>query len=361
MGEDQLTSEEKAFYRMAARQLEKQNFDENKAWVKVCNKIQKNTLRVYIRRFCRYAAIFLVLSMTALFIWVYTQRKEQEPLWATASPAIVPGTNKAELILASGEKLILGQSVEVTRVVQPGVFVMVDTLNGRVSYVNETEEQDSLVVYNMLSVPKGGEYTLTLADGTTVWLNSESSIKFPVRFQGQKREVHLEGEAFFKVKHDTTAPFHVYVGGDDICVLGTSFNVCAYSGESFWHTTLVEGKVIVRHEGQELRLNPSGQYQLNTVTREVKVQNVDTELYTSWMNGKLFFKGFRLEDIVRQLERWYDFNMFYENEDLKELKFRGVINKYDSFDTVLKILEQTTDIQFTIHGNTVVARKIFRK
>lgn len=346
---------------MAARQLDAKGFDEDCAWKKVAGRIgHLNPKSLNFRTFYKYAVVFLILMMTGIMAWYYMPIEEEKQAFPGMAENILPGSNKAELILSTGEKVTLGKNIVLAQMQQPGALVIVDTVDGQVKYMNNESDSAAVLAYNILKVPKGGEYTLLLSDGSVVWLNSESSLKYPVRFQGKKREVYLEGEAFFKVKSDQTAPFHVYAGKDDIRVLGTSFNVCVYSGEPFWHTTLVEGKVAVSHNGKELYLNPSEQYQLNIATQEVEVKQVETALYTSWINGKMYFKGLRLEDIARQLERWYNFQIFYENEEVKDLKFRGVINKYAAFDVVLKILEQTTNVCFDIKGNTVIAKKNYK-
>ena len=163
-----------------------------------------------------------------------------------------------------------------------------DTVTGKVSYhVNETGMEDSLV-FNTLIVPKGGEYSLELPDGTVVWVNSESALRFPEKFTSNRREVFLEGEAYFEVKKDANRPFYVHTEAGKVRVLGTAFNVCAYSNDRFWQTTLVEGSVMINQEEKEVLLKPNEQYQIDVRTGKAGLREVLPELYTSWRDGKFY-------------------------------------------------------------------------
>lgn len=357
MEEEKMSQQEQAIFRMASQGMGKSEYDEDKAWEKVQERTCRKSWRPGKGFSLGYAAgVLLLLGLSWTAIWFYPGEQETESV-AVIADSIRPGSSKAELILATGERIELSGLAEKANVVQPGALVEVDSVAGSLRYVNTGDAADSIVQYNTLKIPKGGEYSLTLADGTVVWLNAESSLKFPVRFTARLREVYLDGEAYFKVAHDANRPFRVYAGGDEISVLGTSFNVCAYSGERYWHTTLVVGVIAVEHAGKKVVLKPSVQFLLDKETDKAQLRKVETDLYTSWIDGKIYFKGYRFEDIVRKLERWYDFEMCYKDEEVKNMKFRGVINKYDSFDTVLKILEQTTDVSFDIKGNRVIARR----
>ncbi|MFR7876595.1 MAG: FecR family protein [Butyricimonas paravirosa] len=159
-----------------------------------------------------------------------------------------PGRLQAELRLGTGVRLALNEHQGVYSSENAGVEIVNDTVTGKVSYhVNETGMEDSLV-FNTLIVPKGGEYSLELPDGTVVWVNSESALRFPEKFTSNRREVFLEGEAYFEVKKDANRPFYVHTEAGKVRVLGTAFNVCAYSNDRFWQTTLVEGSVMINQE-----------------------------------------------------------------------------------------------------------------
>lgn len=354
---DKIDNKEVFFIRMAANLLKSCSYDENKAWDRVRRRtVNQGSGRLYVRWF-KYAAIFV--SGVGLALWGY-RTLEDHPVGETpAVSAIFQASRPAELILATGQRVILDDSVRGRELLHSGMLVYVDSADQRLEYENRQTNGVRLSGYNTLNVPKGGEYALVLPDGTEVRLNSESSLRFPVAFEKGKREVYLAGEAFFKVKPDPSAPFHVHAAGRDVCVLGTRFDISAYANDRCFLSTLVSGKVKVSGGHKAVVLCPSEQYSEDYRTGEIEVKEVDVSQYTSWLEGKISFKGERLEDIVNKLKRWFEFEIFYDHEEVKEMKFRGVINKYDSFDTVLRNLEQTTDIRFSIQGTTVIARKFY--
>lgn len=343
--------------RMAGNILTPVHYDEEKAWKRVQHRTGGMNKRLHIG-WLKYAAVFA--AGVGMSLWGYLALREH-PLQGPASTVVsfYPANRQAELVLATGQRLLLNDSIRGHQVEEAGMKIWVGEKEQRLQYNHaETVDGTKIIGYNTLRVPKGGEYILVLPDSSEVHLNSESSIRFPVSFASDKREVFLEGEAFFKVKPNQDAPFHVHAAGRDICVLGTTFNVFAYGDEPYFRSTLVSGKVSVSGGQEEVVLKPFEQYVENQETGAVEVLKVDPRFYLSWMDGKIMFKGERLEDIVKKLARWYDFEIFYTNEETKDLKFRGVIRKYDSFESVLKTLEKTTtDISFTINGHTVIVRK----
>ena len=244
---------------------------------------------------------------------------------------------------------------------QPGVVVVFDTAIHLLSYQKDSSREIDEVFYNEVHIPKGGEYALMLADGSRVWLNAETTLRFPVQFAADKREVFLEGEACFEVTRNERCPFLVRTPQRTVEVLGTIFNVCAYPSDPYWHTTLVSGKVKIDTDESSCILSPSEQYLENRETGEKEIRQVRASEYLSWRLGKISFRGECLENIIQKLERWYDFQIFYANDEVRHMRFRGVINKYDPFDVVLRKLERTTDIRFDIKGRTVIASKIYRK
>lgn len=207
-------------------------------------------------------------------------------------------------------------------------------------------------VYNKVEIPRGGEYALVLSDGTKVHLNSMSSLRFPVAFTADKREVELQGEAYFEVSK-TGQPFIVNVNGMQVEVLGTTFNISAYPNEEY-QTTLVTGSVRVSAEkGESLVLKPSQQATIVSGGNSIQVRTVDTSFYTSWVKGKINFKDQRLEDIMKILSRWYDMNVVYENEGLKNIRFGCNLNRYEEITPFVKLLEQTEEVHVKIEGNTI--------
>ena len=350
--EGELSQEEKKILqqqfeiRQAMHGLESHRYDVDNAW----RKIQPKRGRKWMLSVCKYAAMF-VLGVS--LVYVVTRPEPEEKI--VRAEVIKPGRLQAELRLGTGVRLALNEHQGVYSSGNAGVEIVNDTVTGKVSYhVNKTGMEDSLV-FNTLIVPKGGEYSLELPDGTVVWVNSESSLRFPEKFTSNRREVFLEGEAYFEVKKDANRPFYVHTEAGKVRVLGTAFNVCAYSNDRFWQTTLVEGSVMINQEEKEVLLKPNEQYQIDVRTGKAGLREVLPELYTSWRDGKFYFKAYTFEELVEKLERWYDFKMFYMNEEIKTRRFSGVVNKYQPLEEMFKFLQMTSDVQFNVKGNVVTA------
>ena len=350
--EGELSQEEKKILqqqfeiRQAMHGLDPHRYDVDNAW----RKIQPKRGRKWVLSVCKYAAMF-VLGVS--LVYVVTRPEPEEKI--VRAEVIKPGRLQAELRLGTGVRLALNEHQGVYSSGNAGVEIVNDTVTGKVSYhVNKTGMEDSLV-FNTLIVPKGGEYSLELPDGTVVWVNSESSLRFPEKFTSNRREVFLEGEAYFEVKKDANRPFYVHTEVGKVRVLGTAFNVCAYSNDRFWQTTLVEGSVMINQEEKEVLLKPNEQYQIDVRTGKAGLREVLPELYTSWRDGKFYFKAYTFEELVEKLERWYDFKMFYMNEEIKTRRFSGVVNKYQPLEEMFKFLQMTSDVQFNVKGNVVTA------
>ena len=241
---------------------------------------------------------------------------------------------------------------EETAIIGSGIENKDHTLNYQVSAPYPKEQQESL---HILRIPRGGEYTLVLADSTVVFLNAESKLQYPARFEGKERKVYLSGEAYFDVKANPEKPFIVTAGGMDVRVYGTEFNVTAYEGESV-RTVLVEGKVGVKTtEGsEEVQLHPG-----QMAEREgngIVVQEVDTYTYTAWKDGKFVFEEENIERIMERLARWYNLNVFYANESGKNQLFNGVLTRFTEVEDILRVIEQTATVEFEIKGNTVIVK-----
>ncbi|MEQ2911200.1 FecR family protein [Butyricimonas faecihominis] len=350
--EGELSQEEKKILqqqfeiRQAMHGLESHRYDVDNAW----RKIQPKRGRKWILSVCKYAAV-LILGVSLIYFFSGPEPEEK----LVRAEVIKPGRLQAELHLGTGVRLALNEHQGIFSSENAGVEIVNDTVTGKVSYhVNEMETEDSLV-FNTLVVPRGGEYSLELPDGTVVWVNSASSLRFPEKFASNQREVFLEGEAYFEVKKDANKPFYVRTESGDVWVLGTSFNVCAYPKDRFWQTTLVEGAVMIARGEKEVLMKPNEQYQINLETGKGELKEVLPELYISWRDGKFYFKAYTFEELVEKLERWYDFTMFCTNESIKTRRFSGVVNKHESLQKMLKFLEMTSDVQFNVKGNVVTA------
>ena len=236
--------------------------------------------------------------------------------------------------------------------VQPGAEI--HTAKERLSYIGR--QQTGKIQYNILQIPRGGEYSVTLQDGTVVNLNSASELRYPVQFAGTERKVFLTGEAYFQVTKDTAHPFRVESEAQVVEVLGTQFNVYAYGHEEQTYTTLVEGKVAVTASasGQHVQLMPGQQASLGRQGGEIVVGEVNIQQVVDWKNGMFVFDDLSLEAILRKVARWYDVEVFYRNQQAKAIVFKGNLPRYGELPELLKVLENSSEVHFSLKGNTLI-------
>lgn len=211
---------------------------------------------------------------------------------------------------------------------------------------------------NRLLVPQGQTYKLALADGTNVMLNAESELTFPSEFDTDRREVFLKGEAFFQVTHNEKAPFIVHTDQLDVQVLGTTFNVSGYNNENMLKVTLVEGSIRIHQQGDSVKIRPNEQYNYNKNTREKRVQTVDTELFTSWVNDEYIFKDTTLDEIFNRINHWYMFDVTYESPSLKEKRFFLTIGRDASLDQIIQIINSVEEVCIEKKDNHIVVKNI---
>lgn len=333
-------------------EIRKTDYDLNAGWEGVEKRIRKMTLRKRYLKVLQYAATIALPGLILMFALLNapeTQLAGDSRL--LTEQQILPGGAKAILTLDNGETVYLDAEVtgEQAQLADKQIQVDSTTLNYRSA--QKIAEQKA-PVYNKVEIPQGGEYALVLNDGTKVHLDSMSSLRFPVTFGAGKREVELVGEAYFEVSK-TGQPFIVQTKGMQIEVLGTIFNISAYPDEEY-QATLVSGSVRVdAGQGNSLVLKPSQQASLAPGSSDLQVRTVDTAFYTSWVRGKINFKDQRLEDIMKTLSRWYDIEVKYADESLKNKRFGCNVNRYESITPFLELLEATENIHFKINGKTI--------
>jgi len=262
---------------------------------------------------------------------------------------IAPGGDKAILTLADGTQVVLDTANNGALTKQGNVTVI--KLNGQLAY-NKQGGIPTEVLYNTISTPRGGQYQLVLSDGSKVWLNAESSLRFPTAFAGKERRVELTGEGYFEVAHNAEKPFHVKVNDMEVQVLGTHFNINSYSDEEAVKTTLLEGSVKVSKGDKMVLLHPGQQAVVQPEGAEIKVgYDVDTEEVVAWKNGLFVFNNTPLATIMKQLERWYDVEVVYQGK-VPQDRFNGSISRNNNLSEVLKVLEYS-DIKFRVEGKTI--------
>lgn len=301
------------------------------------------------------ATLILGLGISGLFLFQKDNKPKQDTVVSLAAKkTLEPGRPQAVLKMVDGERIELGSIGQDTLLTRPGFAVRLDA--SRSVFYSEKAEVGATTDYNTLRVPRGGEYRLELADGSVVWLNSDSELKFPPAFNEKQRKVFLKGEAFFDVARNPSVPFVVEIGGMEVKVLGTRFNVNAYREDGVFQTTLVEGKVEVRdlQNDRQVVLLPDQQACLKD--GQLFVHPVDASVYMAWIEGKFYFESESLLEIVAQLERWYDVEFFFTREELKHYEFTGVIRRDYAADRILDIIAKTTNVKFDIQGRMITVR-----
>lgn len=322
--------------------------DNQKAIRKVKINLRKKSNRIL------YTAISVAASLILVVSLIFLLDREAEPIkhkYAGIADYVKPGSTKATLTLSNGKKVFLSDR---TRNVanEEGVAIVNDSVEG-IKYKAKEKVVGAKLIYNTLNVPRGGEYITTLADGTKVWVNSDTEIRFPVAFTGITRDVYVKGEAFFKVKHNKSKPFIVHTGNVKTRVLGTSFNVMSYAEEKNTEITLVEGKVNVKAGKENKTITPGKQIRVLKSTLKMEEYEVNTSYYTSWKDGIFDFEEMTLEELTVKLSRWYDVDFFFGSDEARKKMFTGAIKKDNSIEFMLDFIKKTSNVRFKVKNKTI--------
>lgn len=310
-----------------------------------------------VRLWPRIAVAASIAVLIATGIFYFTQPKEENVQVAAKPQEIAPGGTKGVLTLSNGKQIVLSEITAKDTIAQEGeeneVTIKMNA-NGEVTYIinPNTDGGKDDNSFNTLSTPTGGQYNIILADGTKVYLNAVSSIKYPTQFNGDKRVVELEGEAYFEVAKNKNKPFIVKSNNQSIEVLGTHFNVHSYNNESVVKTTLLEGSVAVTYKNQKAILKPGQQSDVSDNFSKIKVKEVDPEEAVAWKNGRFKFDNADLKNVMRQLERWYGIKVEYRG-NVSDVRFNGGTFRNKNLSEVLKVLE-LSNIKFKVEGKTVI-------
>ena len=335
------------FYTVGMEKLE--TYDYRVAYGRFLQKkYQRRRKRRFLISMARVAAVALPFVM-AVVLYVGLNREEEQTLRPSLASNILPGTSKAVLTLANGQMIPLGKETTDSTIITDGT--QISASGSGVTYASGVESES--VVYNKLEIPRGGEFCLTLSDGTRVWLNSETSIQYPVVFGTKERRVFIQGEAYFEVAKDAKKPFTVQFMSSSVTVLGTSFNIRAYPEEKQSQTTLAEGSVRIYSPGSSMLLKPGEQAEVKALSGEMVKKEVEVKTFTSWKDGRFVFEQEPLENIMRTLERWYDIRVIFRDEGAKRISLSGNLKRYGDFSQVMNMLQMTGDVRFELHGNDV--------
>lgn len=334
--------------------------------------------KIYWTRFAAAAMILFALSFGTYYFITNYIGSNQQPL---TNNDIAPGGNKAYLTLADGRKLTL-DSAAIGQLAEESNIKITKTADGQIVYEvqsiktitpesgqasqSEADPNDNLklTTYNTIETPKGGQYQVVLSDGTKVWLNADSRLTYPSRFDGDDRQVKIAGEAYFEVAHVKNKPFKVESNRQVIEVLGTHFNVSSYEEDKATKTTLLEGSVqVTSTSGQSAnqQINQStllrpGQQSLLSDKKMHVTSDIDLEEITAWKNGYFKFSE-SLESIMAKVARWYDVEVVYQDDFGGELKFYGKVSRSKNLSAILEIIESTENVRFQVKGRRVIVMK----
>lgn len=328
--------------------------DKAKMWKQVQSRMNKNS-RYQVKRYLKYAAIIVAFVLAGGTWWMVKENPEEIiSVELSETSMLSPGTPKAYILFSSGQRMDLTTTEHDTMIMEKGMQVRVGS-SGKISYVpgDSGSILKQEIVYNTIVVPRGGEYKLELADGTLVWLNSDSELRYPVKFAGSQRDVWLKGEGYFEVSKNPEKPFRVVVDDMIVKVLGTSFNINAYKDRGNILTTLVSGKVDIQDMSGKSLVVMSPNQQVDFRHGKISVQEVDVTRFVSWIDGKFYFNDMTLENIMSQLQRWYDIEVFFVDEELKSYPFTGVIRRDFTAGQIFEIIEKTTRVKFNVRGKCV--------
>ena len=336
------------------RQAIIERIDMDKEWARFQKTIslKKKTIRINWTNALKYVAVIALPLLIGTYVFMQNLTPEENLPEIFAE--IEPGVKKAQLILSNGEKIELGENrLDLSNQEEN---VRIEDNNKSLNYTS-LETNSSKLRYNYLLIGRGEEYQLTLADGTKVWLNSESKLTYPTQFASHIREVELEGEAYFEVMKNVKAPFFVKTKQMNIEVLGTSFNVSVYQDEENMKATLVEGSVkIVPNYGnsETLIIKPNEQAIFNIYADNINIKTVDAQSYGRWRVGVFAFNEATLEEIMRKLSRWYKIRIFFQDDVVRNYQFSGKLPRFKTCNVLLEMIEKTTDIQFEIKDTETV-------
>lgn len=327
--------------------------------IDVAGAFRRNQRRLYqnvpnrvLKRILPYAAVVLLL-FGGVFCFLMNRSgevREEVPV------ALSAGGKYAELILANGQKVDLHEGMEM-KLRERSSNIQV---KGNVVYYEENKDSVTLGEYNMIRTPLGGEYSLTLADGTKVWLNAMSELRYPVAFGEGVREVELKGEAYFEVEKNEGKPFIVKTDEFNVRVLGTSFNISAYLDSPLAHTTLCSGHVRINdrtNPGKEVDILPGEQLLFHRDNREMSVREVDTDVFVSWREGFFQFDNNTVEEVFMILQRWYNIQVFYANVEARQELFTGKLPRFDNLQIIIDLIERVSDLKIEVRGKMIYIDK----
>ncbi len=327
-------------------------------WQTLQNKLRRKQIKRNLVFASKLAAILIIPVLIALYA-IFNNPEKGINYKKEFTARAIPGSSKVQLITEKGEVFELDETKNLNI---KDSLVKIENNKSELFYAPIQDNKKTLEIgYHTLIVPRGGEHFLTLSDGTRIWVNSQSKLKYPKTFIGETRSIELiEGEIYLEVAHNKERPFTVQTKEGIVKVLGTSFNIRAYQDEIKSYVTLVKGSISLRHkfeETLEVILKPGEQAEQIDVNHTIKVKQVDIEPIIAWKNGNFIFAADRMEDIFNQLSRWYGFEVAYADESVKDIKFRGNFRKNEGIIKILDLLEETKKIKFEYQEKQIIVKR----
>ncbi|MGF7079295.1 FecR family protein [Mucilaginibacter sp. UYCu711] len=308
-------------------------------------------------RIAAAASVLLILSVSIYYFTNTNQPKQKAVVVKQVIPDVKPGGNRAMLTLANGQQIVL-TDVKNGKLAEQGDITIDKTADGRVVYAPLSAQMNApgKLLYNTMTTPRGGQYNLTLSDGTRVWLNAASSITYPVTFIGNERRVVVNGEAYFEVAHNADKPFKVESFNQEITVLGTHFNVKSYDDDGGISTTLLSGSINLKniHSGEAKLLAPGQQAKIGRNTNTFTIKTVNPEDAISWKNGYFLFDNQEIKSIMKIMSRWYDIDIQYKNTMNEHDRFGGTFSRSSNLSETLQNLERVGKVHFIIQTKKVI-------
>lgn len=334
----------------AREKMKQQHFSELQAKINASTAKGRNYLRW--GRIGAAASVILLFSVGG-YRMLHKKPQPRITVYEKDVEDIQPGGNKAILTLGNGQQVALADATNGSTIARQGSTIVSKTAAGQIVYNDSGNLQNATAkrLMNTITTPRGGQWFVTLSDGTKVWLNAASSISYPVAFTGNERRVSITGEAYFEVMHNAAKPFRVQVGNMVVEDIGTAFNINAYTDESAIKTTLVTGSAKISDNNEERILIPGQQAITKANEDSIRIEKVNVEDVIGWKNGHFYFENEDLETIMKQVSRWYDVNVVYQGAIPNRI-FVGGMSRKSNLSELIKILEYE-NVHCTLNDKTI--------
>lgn len=303
-----------------------------------------------LNRFLKYAALWVVPAIIASAIYLVRQPDTSTPAKKAATTTVQSSTLAPTLILSDGKEIVLDKKNQPFK--EKNGIQINRRQNGELVYSGLSDTTTELI-YNTIITPRQCDYQVVLSDGTKVWINAASELKYPVVFNNSERTVYAKGEIYLEVAKDAARPFYVELDDMKVKVLGTSFNVNSYANEDFASLTLVEGRVSACINNENYHLNPNQQIHIDKVKHTARIRNVEVRDYISWKEGVYVFKNHTLSEVAKTIERWYDIRVVFQHSACSQAIYTGVIYKEEDINAFMKRLEKSSGFNCQLGDNTL--------